>query len=236
MTRDDLPERVAGIAVLADPIRRDLYLYVSAQPAPISRDQAADALGIARHRAKFHLDKLAEEGLLDTDFKRLSQRRGPGAGRPTKLYRRSSRQLSVTLPERRYDVAAQLMASAIDDTSAAGGTVTDAVNTAAAEWGRAVGDQARVEAGHRPSRERLVTCMCDALTEHGYEPRRDGSTITLGNCPFDTLAREHTELVCGMNFAMLAAATDRVAKSGLAARLDPAPDRSCVVLDARPTP
>ena len=79
MTRDDLPERVAGIAALADPIRRDLYLYVSAQPAPISRDQAADALGIARHRAKFHLDKLAEEGLLDTDFKRLSQRRGPGA-------------------------------------------------------------------------------------------------------------------------------------------------------------
>jgi predicted ArsR family transcriptional regulator len=78
MTHNDLPERVAGIAALADPIRRDLYLYVSAQPTPVSRDQASDALGIARHTAKFHLDKLAEEGLLDTDFKRLSERRGPG--------------------------------------------------------------------------------------------------------------------------------------------------------------
>ena len=107
MTRDDLAARVAGVAALADPVRRDLYLYVSAQPAPVSRDQASDALGIARHTAKFHLDKLADEGLLDISFKRLSERRGPGAGRPTKLYARSSRQLSVILPERRYDLAGQ---------------------------------------------------------------------------------------------------------------------------------
>jgi predicted ArsR family transcriptional regulator len=232
MTRHDLPERVAGIAALADPIRRDLYLYVSVQPAPVSRDQAADALGIARHTAKFHLDKLAEEGLLDTDFKRLSQRRGPGAGRPTKLYRRSSRQLSVTLPERRYDLAAQLMASAIDNTAAANGAVTDAVNAAAAEWGRAVGDQARVEAGPRPSGERLATCLCDALTEHGYEPRRVDGTIGLYNCPFDVLARDHTQLVCGMNLAMLTAVTERIGKTRLTARLKPAPDRCCVVLEA----
>jgi predicted ArsR family transcriptional regulator len=232
MTRDDLPERVAGIATLADPIRRDLYLYVSAQAAPVSRDQASDALGIARHTAKFHLDKLAEEGLLDTDFKRLSQRRGPGAGRPTKLYRRSSRQLSVTLPERRYDLAAKLMASAIDDASAASGTLTDAVNAAAAKWGRAVGDKARVEAGPRPRGERLVTSVCDALTDFGYEPHRDSSTVVLCYCPFDTLAREHTQLVCGMNLAMLTAVTERVGKTGLAARLEPAPDRCCVVLEA----
>ena len=115
MTREDLAARVAGVAALADPVRRDLYLYVSAQPAPVSRDQASDALGIARHTAKFHLDKLAEEGLLDISFKRLSERRGPGAGRPTKLYARSSRQLSVILPERRYDLAGQLLATAIDD-------------------------------------------------------------------------------------------------------------------------
>ena len=68
MTNSDLAERVAGVAALADPTRRDLYLHVSAQAEPVSRDEAADALGIARHTAKFHLDKLAEEGLLDIDF------------------------------------------------------------------------------------------------------------------------------------------------------------------------
>jgi predicted ArsR family transcriptional regulator len=231
MNHDDLPERVAGIAALADPTRRDLYLYVSAQSAPVSRDQAADALGIARHTAKFHLDKLAEEGLLDTDFKRLSKRRGPGAGRPTKLYRRSSRQLSVTLPERRYDLAAHFMASAIDNAIAGSVAVTDALNEAAAQWGRTVGDKARADTGPRPGRERLLTSTCEALTEYGYEPHRVGGTIVMFNCPFDTLAREHTQLVCGMNLAMLTAVTDRVGKTGLAARLDPAPDRCCVVLD-----
>jgi predicted ArsR family transcriptional regulator len=232
MTHDDLPERVAGIATLADPIRRDLYLYVSAQPEPISRDQASDALGIARHTAKFHLDKLAEEGLLDTDFKRLSERRGPGAGRPTKLYRRSSRQLSLTLPERRYDLAAQLLASAIDDATTDGTTVTDALNTAAAQWGRAVGDQAQAAAGPQADRERLLACTYQALADHGYAPRRAGDTIMLSNCPFDALAREHTQLVCGMNLAIMHAVIDRVSKTGLAARLAPAPDRCCVVLDA----
>ena len=231
MTHDDLPEQVAGIAALADPIRRDLYLYVSAQRAPVSRDQASDAIGIARHTAKFHLDKLAEEGLLDTDFKRLSERRGPGAGRPTKLYLRSSRQLSVTLPERRYDLAAQLLASAIDDAIRDGTTVTDAVTTAADHWGRTVADQARAAAGPRPSRERLLTCTCEALAEYGYEPHRITGAIVLANCPFDTLAREHTQLVCGMNLAMLTAVTNRVSKTALAARLEPASDRCCVVLD-----
>ena len=60
MTRKDLAGQVASVAALADPTRRELYLLVNAQPAPISRDQASDALGFARHHAKFHLDMLAE--------------------------------------------------------------------------------------------------------------------------------------------------------------------------------
>jgi predicted ArsR family transcriptional regulator len=232
MTDSDLGEQLAGIAALADPIRRDLYRYVSAQPVPVSRDQAADALAIARHTAKFHLDKLAEEGLLDTSFKRLSDRRGPGAGRPTKLYARSSRQLSVTLPERRYDLAGHLLASAIDNAASEGNSAAEALTAAATRWGRALGDQARAAAGPRPSPERLVAAACQTLDEYGYEPHRDGATIVLSNCPFHTLAREHTSLVCGMNLAIMAGVTDQVGKSGLAARLDPAPDRCCVVLDA----
>jgi predicted ArsR family transcriptional regulator len=232
VTNDDLADRVAGIAALADPIRRDLYLHVSAQPAPVSRDQAADALGIARHTAKFHLDKLAEEGLLDIDFKRLTERRGPGAGRPTKLYRRSSRQLSVTLPARRYDLAAQLLASAIDDAIADGAPITDALSVVAAARGRTIGDQARAAAGRGANRERLLDCTCEALTEQGYAPHRADGTIVLSNCPFDTVARDHTQLICGMNLAMLTAVIEQLQETALAARLEPATDRCCVVLDA----
>jgi predicted ArsR family transcriptional regulator len=236
MTSDDLAARVAGIAALADPIRRNLYLYVSAQPEPVSRDKASDALGIARHTAKFHLDKLAEEDLLDISFRRLSARRGPGAGRPTKLYARSSRQLSVILPERRYDLAGQLLASAIDDAAAQDTTPADALKAAAADWGRSVADQARAAAGPRPSRERLLACTCKALTENGYEPQRIGGTIVLRNCPFDTLAQQHKELVCGMNHAIMAAVTKQLHEIALAAHLQPAPDRCCVVLEPADVP
>jgi predicted ArsR family transcriptional regulator len=236
MPHDDFAEHVAGVAALDDPIRRDLYLYVSAQSAPVSRDQASEALGIARHTAKFHLEKLAEEGLLDISFKRFSERRGPGAGRPTKLYARSSRQLSVILPERHYDLAGQLLATAIENAAAQGTTTADALKAVAGSWGRDVADQARAAAGPRPSPERLVACACHALAENGYEPQRTNGTVVLRNCPFHALAREHTELICGMNLAIMDAATERLEETGLAARLEPAPDRCCVVLERADIP
>jgi predicted ArsR family transcriptional regulator len=232
MPHDDFAEHVAGVAALDDPIRRDLYLYVSGQSAPVSRDQASDALGIARHTAKFHLDKLAEEGLLDTSFKRISERRGPGAGRPTKLYARSSRQLSVILPERHYDLAGQLLATAIENAAAQGATPADALKAVAAGWGRGFADQACATAGPEPSGERLVACLCRALAENGYEPQRTNGTIVLRNCPFHALAREHTDLICGMNLAIMDAATERLEETELTARLEPAPDRCCVVLES----
>ncbi|MGZ4593779.1 MAG: helix-turn-helix transcriptional regulator [Actinomycetes bacterium] len=230
MGTDDFADRVAGVAALAEPVRRELYLYVVAQPAPVSRDEASRGVDVPRHTAKFHLDKLVEEGLLDTEFRRLSERRGPGAGRPTKLYRRSDRQVSVTLPERRYDLAGQLMATAIDESTQDGSPVVAALQRAAADLGATLGDRTRAEAGVRPSRERLVSAACATLAAHGYEPRREGGTVTLANCPFHALAREHTELVCHMNLALVDALAERAAGGRLTARLDPAPDRCCVVL------
>jgi predicted ArsR family transcriptional regulator len=230
--RDDFSERVAGVAALAEPVRRDLYRYVAAQAEPVSRDQACEGLKIARHTAKFHLDKLVEEGLLVTTYKRLSDRRGPGAGRPTKLYRRSDRELSVTVPERRYDLAGQLMARAIEESARGGVPVIQALQSAAAELGRSLGDQiqSRMERGR--SRQRFLDAASETLTDYGYEPSQEGNTLQLVNCPFHLLAQDHTDLVCGMNVALLAGATDQVGDDKLTVRLDPSPGRCCVVVTA----
>ena len=233
MDSEDFGERVAGLAALADPIRRELYLFVAAQPGPVSRDRAAEGVTVPRHTAKFHLDKLVEQGLLATEFQRLSGRQGPGAGRPTKLYRRSSRELSVTLPARRYDLAGQLLARAIVDSTRTGAAATEMLHTAAAECGRALGDQALRDVGPRPGPEQQVSAACAVLTDHGYEPRREDAIITLANCPFHALARAHTELVCGMNLALIGAIAEHVGGGTFTARLDPADDRCCVVLDTR---
>jgi predicted ArsR family transcriptional regulator len=231
--QEDFAAQVAGVAALAEPVRRDLYLFVAAQPAPVSRDDAAGQLGLPRHTVKFHLDRLVEQGLLEVEFRRLSGRQGPGAGRPTKLYRRAERETSVALPPRQYDVAGELMAEAIEESTRRGGSVIDALGRAAAERGEQLGRDVRATTGGSATSDELLDAVLTTMTASGYEPRVVEGAVTLANCPFHRLAEEHTELVCGMNLALVGALTAELGDLELTASLEPAPDRCCVVLRPR---
>jgi predicted ArsR family transcriptional regulator len=229
MTDEAFADRVSGLASLAEPVRLELYRYVAAQAGPVGRDQAAEGVGVPRHTAKFHLDKLVDEGLLDVEFRRLTGRDGPGAGRPAKLYRRSSREVSVTVPDREYELAGQLMASAIEQAAAAGSDVVATLHGVARRHGRQLGTTARRAMGNRPSRATVVRATCDTLASSGYEPRVEGDLIVLANCPFHTLARNHTDLVCGMNLVLVGEVAE-ASDSRLTAALDPGEGRCCVTL------
>src|SRR4051812_22783268 len=164
---EDLAGQIAAVGALADPARRALYRFVSAASEPVSRDEAAAGVGLARHTVKFHLDRLVDDGLLETEYRRLSGRRGPGAGRPSKLYRRSARQIDVTLPERHYDLAGQILAGAVESAAASGTPVLEAVDDAAAAEGRRLA----AATGSAP--------LDDVLTGLGYEPRAAGDAVVL---------------------------------------------------------
>lgn len=212
MVRDtgDL-ERVCS---LDDANRRKLYDYVAAQHEPVTRDQASQALGIERPTAAYHLDKLVEQGLLAESFARPDGRGGPGAGRPAKHYERADTEVAVSIPPRDYRLVAELLARAIDADPA--GAVRSRLERAAQEHGRSLADD-----------ETTVSELEDVLSGLGFEPYEDDGVVRLRNCPFHRLAREHTDLVCGMNLALmqgLLQATDAAAE----ATLDPAPDRCCV--------
>src|SRR3954469_16394262 len=112
--------QVAAVAALAEPTRRRVYDHVAGRPEPVSRDEAAAALSVPRATAAFHLDRLVADGLLDVHYERRSGRTGPGAGRPAKLYRRAECTVSVSLPERRYDLAGELLAAAVVDAEQSG--------------------------------------------------------------------------------------------------------------------
>lgn len=234
---DELAEQVAGVGALLEPARRALYLYVAAQPDAVSREQAADGVDLPLHSVKFHLDRLVEEGLLDVEFRRLSGRTGPGAGRPSKLYRRSSRQLSVSLPERRYDLAGDVLATAIDRSLGDAVPIADAVRDAAEEEGRriaAAADESKAAPGVASAvgtdgdhHDNLV-CAARVLARHGYEPRISDREIRLANCPFDKLAAKHIELVCGMNLALIGGVIDGLDLTGLSVELAPQPGFCCV--------
>lgn len=213
----------ADVGVLADEVRRELYLYVSSQCSPVGRDQAAAAVGIPRHQAKFQLDRLEQAGLLEAGYARISGRSGPGAGRPAKVYRRADREISVSLPGREYALAGELMAEAITRASRDGVPVEDTLAEVAAARGRDIGR--RASGAGEP-----LQVAREALSRLGYEPRVDGREMTLANCPFHSLAHAHTELVCGMNEALLCGMCESV--GGITAQLDPGDGRCCVVLRA----
>jgi predicted ArsR family transcriptional regulator len=220
----------AGIGALADPVRRRLYLFVCSQPAAVSRDQAAAAAGVARHQAKFHLDRLEAEGLLETEFARLGGRSGPGAGRTSKLYRRAAREIAVSLPDREYELAGRLMADAIAASAASGEPVLDALHRLAAGRGQALGSDAVAAAGAPTSARSALEVAIAVLTGHGYEPRAEDGRVVLANCPFHALARAQTELVCHLNEALVAGVASSLAPHCPRVALDPGPDRCCVVL------
>ena len=221
---------VAGLASLAEPTRRALYLYVRDQGTAVSRDEAAAGVGVPRHQAKFHLDRLVDDGLLEVEFARRTGRQGPGAGRPAKLYRRGSRELAVTLPERRYELAGQLMARAISEAQGEELPVAETLRRAARERGRSLAAMVQRRAGNSPSPAALLAAARGVLDDEGYETHSDPAGLTLANCPFRALAAEHTPLVCGMNLAIMEGLLERLGRLRYAAVLDPAEGRCCVRL------
>ena len=175
--------RVTRLGVLADPVRRALYRFVAAQRGPVSRDQAADGVEVPRHTAKHHLDRLVDEGLLVTEFRRLTGRTGPGAGRPAKLYRRADTELEVSLPERHYDLAGEVLADAVER-SLGGTPLEEAVHDAAVAAGARIAEDAPAAEPGEPPLLRLG----GVLAGHGYEPRVDEPAQTPAQPPARTSA------------------------------------------------
>lgn len=215
---DDL----AVLSSLDEPVRARLYQIVAESGEPVSRDEAAAAVGIGRALAAYHLDKLVDTGLLTAAYRRPPGRSGPGAGRPAKVYSRSDREFAVTVPPREYGLAARLLAGAVASDRA--GRTQATLREAARQLGAELGRQHR---SARPTRH----SMDDALREHGFEPwREEDGTIRLANCPFHEVAAQHPDVVCDMNLALIEGLSAGLDVSGLRPRLDPQPGRCCVAI------
>ena len=232
MKAGKLASEIAGLASRGEPVRRELYLYVAGQSGEVGRDEAAAAVGISRSLAGFHLDRLVEEGLLEASFRRLSGRSGPGAGRPAKLYRRSGRQVEVSVPERRYELAARLLATAVDASDSP--KTRKALVRTARGIGEQIGAQARARAGSRPGKKRLLAGMTDALAGQGYEPVTAEGELRLRNCPFHALVAEHRDLVCGMNLALIEGVVEGLELPTAKPVLAPTPGMCCVCVRVEP--
>jgi predicted ArsR family transcriptional regulator len=226
-------EEVSRIALLDNPIRAALYRELIERDGWLGRDEAAKLVEVPRSVAAFHLDKMSEAGLIEAKYVRTSGRTGPGAGRPSKLYRRSDRETAVSLPERKYSFVGHLLASAVEESTRTGKDVGTIVARLANEKGAEL-----AERSGGPRKRLAADALIGALKEVGYEPRISKDEILLRNCPFHELSRQHTELVCGMNLDLLKGLVEGITSGRMTPRLAPEPGMCCVRISkkARPKP
>jgi len=224
----ELQVDIDRISILAEPLRRQLYLYVAGQGDVVGRDQAAKAVGTSRRLAAFHLDRLVESGLLEVSYRRLTGRTGPGAGRPSKLYRRSPHRIPLALTAREEPVAARVLARAMES-----GESVESLERAAVSWGRQMGREARERAGLNATSAEISRWALEALTRAGFDPRREpDGRILLSRCPFDALKSDATVRICHMNLALCRGLIEGLAEPSWSVRLDPQPGRCCTVFQS----
>ncbi len=227
-------EKSAGaIAALEDDLRRRMYVFIRGQGRAVSRDEAAEQVGISRKLAAFHLDKLVERGLLTAHYARLPGRGGRGAGRSSKLYEASDLEIDVSIPERRYDIVGEIMVAALTEDSKE--PPQETAKRIAYDKGHAIGEEVKAEMRLRPpGSERTLAVAEETLARYGYEPYRVADeTISLRNCPFHNLSRRAPELVCGMNREFIDGFLRGLGNDTVEAALVPTPGECCVKVKAK---
>jgi predicted ArsR family transcriptional regulator len=223
------------VQLLTEPTRRQVLEAVRAARVPCTRDEVAGACGISRRLAAFHLDQLAESGLLEVDYARPPGRSGPGAGRPAKRYRWTPMDVAVTLPARRYDLVARVLATGVRENPAAAQAVRDAAEAEGRRLGAATLSEedpgapaSEVGGGDEPAAG--LDVVAGRLAGLGYEPCRSEGEVRLRNCPFEAAVDVAPELVCGLNQRFVSGLVAGLGVQGVEAVLAPAPPDCCVGL------
>lgn len=192
---------------LGSPARRRVLAEVSAAPSPVDAAGVAAALGLHVTTARYHLDRLAEAGLV----RRGVDARG-GRGRPRALY---------TAGPPRDDVRDQL----IETLSAALGSEIDGparAREAGRGWGRALADADGADVdGAGDGGDRLVA----ELERLEFSPEADAGEIVLHSCPFLGAATRHADVVCSAHRGLI----DELISPGSARLIPFARPGACVV-------
>jgi predicted ArsR family transcriptional regulator len=126
------------------------------------------------------------------------------AGRPSKRYRASDLDNTLTFPPRRDDLLANLLARALE-------ILPEEQAAAMAEdvgfdYGRSLASRMAPTEGHR-SVKAAVAAVADALTAHGFaahaESRGAVLTIVSDHCPFGDAAKQYPHVVCAVDRGMI---------------------------------
>jgi predicted ArsR family transcriptional regulator len=172
------------LAAAGDPQLRRVLLYARGRRDPFTAHEVAVVVGVHRNVARNRLDRLAGAGFLTVTLERLGGQRGPGAGRPAKVYRVAPELEGVEFPDRRL---AELIGLLVGKIPARGRA--RALREAGEEFGRSLGDRAGLKTSSdvRTGLERV----CDALGSLGFHASvqsvGDRAILESATCPLRPL-------------------------------------------------
>jgi predicted ArsR family transcriptional regulator len=173
------------LAAAGDPQLRRILVYARGRPDPFTAAEAAAELGVHRNVARGRLDRLVEAGLLRVALERRGARRGPGAGRPAKVYRVAPELEGIEFPDRRLADLIGLLVEKVPARRRA-----RAIREAGEDFGRKLAATAAL----KPSRNVATGLeqVCDALGSLGFQATvrsLDGDRAELASptCPLRPL-------------------------------------------------
>lgn len=200
LTPDDFSAAVAAVtSAFGDPTRRDIYLYVRAQPGGVRAADVAEAFALHPNVARHHLEKLAAGGYVT-----VALARHESAGRPSKVYCAVASDTQLSFPPRRDDLLGMLLARAL-------GRLPEAEAHALAEevgyeYGRALASRMDPSESQR-SFKAAVSSVADALTAHGFAAHAESSGTVFHlvheHCPFGEAAQRYPHVLCAVDTGMI---------------------------------
>lgn len=167
---------------------------------PLTVEEAARAIGIAESTARFHLSLLVSAG----EAARTPVRSG-SAGRPSWQYSASAGPRAALRPDGApYQELARVLAAQLDG----GIGAPEAAREAGRRWAEALPPDA-VRPAATPAA--ALVALAAAFGRLGFAPGPPGTApdhpsrqheIVLHACPFESVAREHRAVVCGVHLGL----------------------------------
>jgi predicted ArsR family transcriptional regulator len=189
----------AVTTAFGDPTRRAIYLFARQAERGVTASEVAEQFDLHPNVARHHLDKLAAGGYLQVHFDQVHA----GAGRPSKRYRATGKEMELQFPRRRDDLLIVLLGRAL-------ALVPPAEAEAMAEevgyeYGLSLAHDMAPGESHRSFRAALHA-VAEAFTAHGFaahaEARGGSLAIIAEHCPFGSAAQQHP-VICAVDRGMV---------------------------------
>ncbi|GAA1866586.1 helix-turn-helix transcriptional regulator [Actinomadura bangladeshensis] len=208
-------EPAAAEAGLGDSRARVLRVVREAGAAPLGVREIAERAGLHPNTTRFHLDGLAEAGLV----RRVAEDRDR-PGRPRMVYRAEAAD-----GRHSYRLLAEMLASLVS------GMLPDPERVAieaGRAWGRHLADPPApfqrlglAEALERLNRMMAGMGFSPEIEHDAKHPDREEIRVRVHNCPFGTVAEQHADVVCPLHLGLIQGALAGMDVPLAAERLDP---------------